>query len=653
VTAGRLAVAVLALAAPALAAPQPQRVIDVTANRAADPTSFPALWASYREARQAGQAEEADRLFREIRRLRIERNIHSLRILALALVSQGLEGLSAGNRDGAEAAFRAASGLDPYLPDAAFGLALSHVKRGPLGILPALRDTAQGLTIRLATSAGRYFMAGLLIPVLLIGVLAAATAVAVALVLRHGTLLHHDLEESFGVRRARTFAYALYGLLLALPVLTFQGYGWLPFWWLALLLVYMGPIERFVCLFLVLAAAAVGPLIEGHRARLLAFENPMFQASLATAEEGPDPRAAEVLRAAAGQHGDDRDLKYLLGRQLRMEGRYEDSAGLYQELLAADPKDFIALNNLANLEFTRGDYQPAIVRYKQGIEGGAPAEYAATFYYNLSLAHLQKFEYQPAQEARLQAERLAPGVVSSYDSTWKYDKGDYAVVDLGLTPDQVWAKYAGAAQGVARQNLAGQAVGSVLLVDPVAALLNRFTGLILVFGFAFLALSAWRGRKTFTMRCLKCGTPFCRRCHLGAAVAGLCSQCHHLFVVRDGVSGPARNQKLTEVQKEDGRRERIFRILSLLSPGAGHVYASKTLLGAAYALVWYLLLASVLLAGRLLPVTEASSQLSKPLGLVVAGVLLLAIYVAANRGRPEAEIVIPVARSASRRARAT
>jgi hypothetical protein len=40
-------------------------------------------------------------------------------------------------------------------------------------------------------------------------------------------------------------------------------------------------------------------------------------------------------------------------------------------------------------------------------------------------------------------------------------------------------------------------------------------------------------------------------CHLGQVSGGLCSQCYHLFVVRDGVSGPARNRKMAEVQRAD------------------------------------------------------------------------------------------------------
>jgi hypothetical protein len=149
----------------------------------------------------------------------------------------------------------------------------------------------------------------------------------------------------------------------------------------------------------------------------------------------------------------------------------------------------------------------------------------------------------------------------------------------------------------------------------------------------------------FTMRCPKCGTPFCKHCHLGASSTGLCTQCYHLFVVRDGVSGPARNQKLLEVQKEDERRERVFRILSLLSPGAGHVYAQKTLAGAGFALVWCLVLAAVLLAGRVFPVTEAPGPLMQRVGLGGAAVILLATYIAANRARPDFEINTPTPRS--------
>src|SRR6185369_11681898 len=106
-----------------------------------------------------------------------------------------------------------------------------------------------------------------------------------------------------------------------------------------------------------------------------------------------------------------------------------------------------------------GEFPAAIARYKQGIESGPPVPIAATFYYNLSLAHLQRFEYQPAQEARSQADRLASGLIRGYDSLWKYDKGDYAVVDMGLAEDDLWTKYAGTPSGIRQKNVAGKGTG--------------------------------------------------------------------------------------------------------------------------------------------------------------------------------------------------
>jgi hypothetical protein len=272
----------------------------------------------------------------------------------------------------------------------------------------------------------------------------------------------------------------------------------------------------------------------------------------------------------------------------------------------------------------------------------------ATFYYNLSLAHLQRFEYQPAQEARSQADRLAGGLVSSYDSAWKYDKGDYAVVDLVPTDEELWAKFLGTPQGVRLKNVAGEGAPMTPAATLGDGLRNRFTAFLAVFVIVVLGLSRWRGPRMFTRRCVKCGTPFCKRCQLGAS-GGLCTQCHHLFIVRDGVSGPARNQKLLEVQEEEGRRDRLFRLLSLALPGAGQVYAQSTLLGAALIAIWAGLLSLALLAWRLLPLTDAPSSLIPPWGLGLAGLLLLCVYIAANRVRPEMEIAMPAGNRPPRR----
>ena len=44
--------------------------------------------------------------------------------------------------------------------------------------------------------------------------------------------------------------------------------------------------------------------------------------------------------------------------------------------------------------------------------------------------------------------------------------------------------------------------------------------------------------------------------------------------------------------------------------------------------------------GRVVPVTEASPALLPPWGLVLAGLVLLLVYVAANRARPDFDVVL-------------
>jgi tetratricopeptide (TPR) repeat protein len=631
-----------------LAAQGPDKVIDVRSTRPPAGNSFEALWSAYRKADQRGDAEGSQSALREIRRLRVERNIKSLEPIALARVSEGLQRLEAGERERAEESIRSAVSLDPFLPDAHFALARIELKKGPVGAIGAVRHWVAGMTAHLPTIRGGQQFLSLVIPAVVLTLLITTVVLALALLLRHGGLLLHDIEEAMGGIRGAAMPRAVCLLLLLLPAVTFQGWFWVPLWTLALLFAYLDGREKAVVGALLVLGLVVGPLVKVLEARNLAYRNPLFEAGLQSLERGPDARAMAALEDAARQNSDDRDLSYLLAAQYRKAGRYDDAMGLYRDLLRQEPGDSFALNNLANLEFAGGEFQAAIARYKQGIEAAPSPAIGATFYYNLSLAHLQRFEYQPAQEARSQADRLDGGLVESYDRAWKYDKGDYAVVDLAPTDQELWAKFVGTPEGVRLKNVAGRGAGATPPGALTDGLMNRFSAFLAVFGVVVFGLSRWRGPRMFTRRCFKCGMPFCKRCQLGAA-GGLCTQCHHLFIVRDGVSGPARNQKLLEVQKEEGRRDRIFRVLSLAVPGAGQVYTGSTLVGVTLMALWAAVLSLAVLAAGMFPLTDAPSALAPPWGLGVAGLLLLIVYVAANRVRPEVEVAMPAGSRPPRR----
>jgi tetratricopeptide (TPR) repeat protein len=627
-----------------------QRVIDVRSARPEEAGSFERLWSEYQKAAARGDTEGRDKAMREIRRLRIERNIGGLEELALARVAQGMEQLDKG--EPAEDDFRDAIALDPRLPDGYFGLALSKVKKGPVGFVTALPDVISGITARLPTSRGRYYLTTLLVPVLLLTLLATTTVIAIALLVRYGALLRHDIEEHVGPSRPRVLSLAVFIVLLLLPLITFQGYAWLPLWWLALVFIYLKPIEKGLAAALLVLGLVVTPLANLVQASVKAHQNPLYRAGLAAVEGGPDQRATAEMEEASRKDPEDRDLTYMVATLYKKAGRYDDAAQLYRTMLAAQPDDVIALNNLGDIELAHGEVDAAITRYKKAIEASPPPDVQGTLYYNLSLAQYQRFDYQGAQESRSNAERLASSLIHSYDALWKYEgTGLGAVVDLRLNREQLWAKFAGMSEGTREKNVAGRVISGVNRAVLFPGAVNRFLGFLVIFALLVFNFARWRGPRAFTLSCLKCGTPFCRRCHLGAP-GQLCSQCHHLFIVRDGVSGAARNQKLLEVQKEEARRDRVFRVLSLLMPGSGHVYAHKTLLGFALIFVWFLVLALALLGGFVVPVTEAPGSVSQLWGLGLAAALLLAIYIAANWKRPQFEVALPMPRAAARRPRA-
>jgi hypothetical protein len=232
-------------------------------------------------------------------------------------------------------------------------------------------------------------------------------------------------------------------------------------------------------------------------------------------------------------------------------------------------------------------------------------------------------------------------------SLWKDDRGDDAVVDLGLSREQVRVKFLGVAEGSGRPNVA-QSTAEAASGANLGAWISRFSGFVAVFAAIAVALALWRGRKAFTLRCAKCGLAFCRRCHLGVVVGDLCSQCYHLYVVRDGVSGQARNQKLLAVQAEDARRVRLFRIMTVLSPGSGHIFAHRPIIGVALTGAWYFCAALGWMSWRVVSLTDAAAALTRPFGAVAALVAMVAIFVWAQRRRPSFAADVPVRRVARR-----
>ena len=574
--------------------------------------TFEALWAAYRRATGRATRSGAARRCAEIRRLRIERNIREPGAdRRWRWWRRASTALAQGERDARRGGLpRAPSRSTRTCRTPTSGSRCADVEEGPARHLARRATSTLRRRSRPAAAprvAGHYLLA-LLLPVAAAGAAGDRRAVvALALLLRHGALLLHDLEEALGPARSAPSRVGVFVVLLLLPLVLVPGLR------LAAALVagrccsstWAASRRRWSAL---AAAGGARRRPGGRRARgrgARAQQNPLFRAAVQAVEGGPDARAS--ARAASARSTRSRTTatsSTCSARQYRRRGATTTRPRSTASSCATTPNDRIALNNLANLEFARGEFPAAIARYKQGIELGADARVqAATFYYNLSLAHLQRFEYQPAQEARSQADRLAGGLIARLRRPLEVRQGRLRGGGPGLRPRTGLGEVRGRrARASAGKNVAGRRPAPPARGSARPRLPEPLLGASpVVRGWSRPGSVRWRGASACSrMRCLKCGTPFCRRCHLGAAAAGLCTQCYHLFVVRDGVSGPAREPEAAR-GAEGGRaaRAHLPRPLAAARPGAGHVYAQQDAARrAAFACVWSLVLALALLAGR-------------------------------------------------------
>ena len=96
-------------------------------------------------------------------------------------------------------------------------------------------------------------------------------------------------------------------------------------------------------------------------------------------------------------------------------------------------------------------------------------------------------------------------------------------------------------------------------------------GVLLLLG---AGLGAWRLKRGEATACRRCGRVYCPNCQPGRS-GDLCSQCHHIFIKKEGVDARVRVRKMGEIKSW----ERLLRIrhivCAVLAPGGGHLSAGR------------------------------------------------------------------------------
>ena len=278
----------------------------------------------------------------------------------------------------------------------------------------------------------------------------------------------------------------------------------------------------------------------------------------------------------------------MLAAQYKNHGDYELAAQQYRTIIQNCPGDVEAKVNLGNIYFAQRDWEGALVQYNEAVQSNSQLAMA---YYNKSLAHAENFEFSEREDARAQAERLDPLAVAFHED----QTGSYRVVaDVRLDDKAILSKFYGLSDGIRERPVQAFVDASVLTGWGL-----RFLAAPLLLAVLILALEVLLSERRLTQRCWKCGSAFCGRCQIGTGRKGLCTQCYHLFFMKDGVSAQARNEQLRQIQNVSKKQSIIFRALSILVPGSGHIGAGMPFIGLILVFVWVQSACAIWLGGAL------------------------------------------------------
>lgn len=580
-------------------------------------TSFDHYWRRYLQAAGAGDTDTADRMLEEIKRLRVERNAFALHDVGLSFVYQGFALLESGDVEQARSHFEIARDLSPNLPTAYWGLARADERSGVLGYFTGMVHRVQAQLAALRSERDGPYATWNLLFLAFTSVMVAFTGFAAIIVYRYGMLFFHDLEERFGDRIGSRGALAATLAIVCLPLIVTAGVGWLAPYWLAVTFGYQSAKERVISVLALLVVLAAAPFAELYATWSRTVSNPVYQAALSSTTGTFDVDDVIVLREAASRSPSDRDLQFILATQYKNLGDYELAANQYRLILDQFPGDVEAKVNLGNIYFAQRDWDGALTQYNDVLSSSQHA----MAYYNKSLAHAENFQFAEREDARARAEAIDATAVRAHERR----TGSYRVVaDAKLDETEILGKFYGLSEGMREQP-----VSAFLDASLIEGWGLRFVVAPIAFGILIFVLEmVFRDRK-LTKRCWKCGSAFCGRCQIGSGRKGLCTQCYHLFFMKDGVSAQARNEKLSQVQRASTKRSVVFRVLSVLAPGSGHVSEGMPIIGALILFVWTAAVCTIWLGGSLYPLPDGLLGLgTAPAYAVIA--LMVAMLVIAN-----------------------
>ena len=402
--------------------------------------------------------------------------------------------------------------------------------------------------------------------------------IALVLFMRYNKLARHDIEEWLNVEDERVKKAAGWLLVMLPSVILLSGY-WLVVYWAALFLIYCRVPEKIVTVVAILLLLVSGSLSLYLQQELFLSMYPPHFSNLRCFANRVDIGPDQILN----QHMDSNDplsdtYSFVMANRYLLHRSYVKAERIYNRLLQQKGSDPYISNNLGCLYFYENRVSDAVTQWSKSIEAKPDL---AVAYLNRSLGKNKQFDFDGAREDQERCSSLDPKLYQAFANTQQ----DELIPTLYYPPVEATRQMALDQFKLFNKSLTGPLKPThrkyAVLARPAFSL-----GMITFFLVAIFVMVT-KKREKFARACLKCGRPFCHQCKTSLEFESFCGQCVHLYIKQDGVSPQARMQKNYEVEVFARQGKIIRTILSLVAPGAGHLWDGHIFSGFTILLMWF------------------------------------------------------------------